>query len=65
MHEHVFVLSEEIRRNYPDGWDEEHRIAHAACPGGSPTPAACSEWTGAAIFRSRVIHQPPPRDHRR
>jgi phosphotriesterase-related protein len=29
MHEHVFVLSEEIRRNYPDGWDEERRVAHA------------------------------------
>src|SRR5579875_2055633 len=23
MHEHVFVLNEEIRRNYPAGWDEE------------------------------------------
>jgi phosphotriesterase-related protein len=30
MHEHVFVLSEEIRRNYPAGWDEELRITHAA-----------------------------------
>ncbi len=30
MHEHVFVLSEEIRRNYPDLWDEPLRIRHAA-----------------------------------
>jgi phosphotriesterase-related protein len=30
MHEHVFVLSEEIRRNYPAGWDEEARVSHAA-----------------------------------
>jgi phosphotriesterase-related protein len=30
MHEHVFVLSEEIRRNYPAGWDEDLRVAHAA-----------------------------------
>jgi phosphotriesterase-related protein len=30
MHEHVFVLSEEIRRNYPSRWDSQHRIAHAA-----------------------------------
>jgi phosphotriesterase-related protein len=29
MHEHVFVLSEEIRRNYPAGWHEERRVAHA------------------------------------
>jgi phosphotriesterase-related protein len=30
MHEHVFVLNEEIRQNYPDDWDEEVRVAHAA-----------------------------------
>lgn len=30
MHEHVFVLSEEIRQNYPAGWDEEERVSHAA-----------------------------------
>lgn len=29
MHEHVFVLSEEIRRNYPSLWDEEQRVADA------------------------------------
>lgn len=29
MHEHVFVLSEEIRRNYPEMWDEEQRVADA------------------------------------
>lgn len=29
MHEHVFVLSEEIRRNYPELWDEEERVADA------------------------------------
>lgn len=29
MHEHVFVLSEEIRRNYPDLWDEETRVLDA------------------------------------
>ncbi len=30
MHEHVFVLNEEIRLNYPGDWDEEARIADAA-----------------------------------
>jgi phosphotriesterase-related protein len=30
MHEHVFVLNEEIRLNYPAGWDEEARVADAA-----------------------------------
>ena len=30
MHEHVFVLNEEIRRNYPAYWDEEARVVHAA-----------------------------------
>lgn len=30
MHEHVFVLSEEIRRNYPGYWDEDLRVADAA-----------------------------------
>jgi phosphotriesterase-related protein len=29
MHEHVFVLSEEIRVNYPDYWDEDARVADA------------------------------------
>jgi phosphotriesterase-related protein len=29
MHEHVFVLNEEIRRNYPAGWEEEERVADA------------------------------------
>lgn len=29
MHEHVFVLNEEIRRNYPEFWDEEERVADA------------------------------------
>ncbi len=31
MHEHVFVLNEEIRQNYPSDWDEEARIADAGC----------------------------------
>ncbi len=30
MHEHVFVLNEEIRQNYPGDWDEDVRVAHAA-----------------------------------
>jgi phosphotriesterase-related protein len=29
MHEHVFVLSEEIRENYPGSWDEEARVNDA------------------------------------
>jgi len=29
MHEHVFVLNEEIRQNYPADWDEEERVADA------------------------------------
>ena len=29
MHEHVFVLNEEIRRNYPATWDEEQRTEDA------------------------------------
>jgi len=29
MHEHVFVLNEEIRENYPAYWDEETRVADA------------------------------------
>lgn len=29
MHEHVFVLNEEIRKNYPAGWDEDERVGHA------------------------------------
>jgi phosphotriesterase-related protein len=30
MHEHVFVLNEEIRQNYPGDWDEPARVEHAA-----------------------------------
>jgi phosphotriesterase-related protein len=30
MHEHVFVLSEEIRQNFPAEWDEEGRVTDAA-----------------------------------
>jgi phosphotriesterase-related protein len=29
MHEHVFVLSEEIRQNYPAYWNEDARVADA------------------------------------
>ena len=29
MHEHVFVLNEEIRQNYPAYWDEDVRVSHA------------------------------------
>jgi len=29
MHEHVFVLSEELRENYPAYWDEEKRVRDA------------------------------------
>jgi phosphotriesterase-related protein len=29
MHEHVFVLSEELRLNYPEYWDEEERVTDA------------------------------------
>jgi phosphotriesterase-related protein len=29
MHEHIFILNEEIRRNYPAGWDEHERIEDA------------------------------------
>jgi phosphotriesterase-related protein len=29
MHEHVFVLSTEIQRNFQAGWDEERRVADA------------------------------------
>ncbi len=29
MHEHVFVLNEEIRRNYPADFNEDTRVAHA------------------------------------
>ncbi|MGH3318771.1 MAG: phosphotriesterase family protein [Streptosporangiaceae bacterium] len=29
MHEHVFVLNEEVRQNYPDYWDEEERVSDA------------------------------------
>lgn len=29
MHEHVFVLNEEIRENYPHYWEEETRVADA------------------------------------
>jgi phosphotriesterase-related protein len=29
MHEHVFVLNEEIRRNYPADWNEQDRIEDA------------------------------------
>jgi len=29
MHEHVFVLNEEVRRNYPADWDENERVDDA------------------------------------
>lgn len=29
MHEHVFVLSEEFRQNYPEHWDEQQRVSDA------------------------------------
>lgn len=29
MHEHVFILNEEVRQNYPSGWDEDDRVDDA------------------------------------
>ncbi len=29
MHEHVFILNEEVRRNYPADWDEDERVDDA------------------------------------
>jgi phosphotriesterase-related protein len=29
MHEHVFVIEEELRQNYPEAWDEERIVADA------------------------------------
>lgn len=29
MHEHVFILVPEVEQNYPEGWDEQERIADA------------------------------------
>jgi phosphotriesterase-related protein len=29
MHEHVFVLNEEVRQNYPAGWNEDDRVDDA------------------------------------
>jgi phosphotriesterase-related protein len=29
MHEHVFVLNEEVRQNYPADWDEDERVEDA------------------------------------
>ncbi|MEZ0115440.1 putative metal-dependent phosphotriesterase family hydrolase [Catenulispora sp. EB89] len=29
MHEHIFVLDKEMRRNYPEMWDEETVVAEA------------------------------------
>jgi phosphotriesterase-related protein len=29
MHEHIFVLSEEVRQNYPAGWSEDDRVDDA------------------------------------
>jgi phosphotriesterase-related protein len=29
MHEHVFVLTPDVQRNYPEEWDEEARVADA------------------------------------
>lgn len=37
MHEHVFVLSEEIRQSLPETWDEQERVSDA---NGALLPAA-------------------------
>lgn len=29
MHEHIFVLTADVQHNYPDGWDEQARVADA------------------------------------
>ncbi|HVB46723.1 MAG TPA: phosphotriesterase-related protein [Streptosporangiaceae bacterium] len=29
MHEHIFILSPELEQNYPEGWQEEERVADA------------------------------------
>jgi phosphotriesterase-related protein len=41
MHEHVFVLNEEIRGNYPAGWDEENRVDDAILKLNALTKRGC------------------------
>src|SRR5215467_12862688 len=58
MHEHVFILNEEIRQNYPQAdWDEEERVADATVIGlaaisaasrkSRPAPTSTSSWRPA------------------
>ncbi|HEX3489984.1 MAG TPA: phosphotriesterase-related protein [Streptosporangiaceae bacterium] len=50
MHEHVFVLNEEIRRNYPATWDEDQRTEDAVAK-----LNALHERGGATIADPTVI----------
>jgi phosphotriesterase-related protein len=42
MHEHLFVLNEEIRQNYPADWDEDARIEDAAAKLTALTSRGCA-----------------------
>jgi hypothetical protein len=48
MHEHVFVLREEIRLNYPGGWDEENRSPTRPGRGERGRPRGRDEENGVA-----------------
>jgi phosphotriesterase-related protein len=50
MHEHVFVLNEEIRQNYPGDWDEDTRVAHAAAQLNKAVAAGISTIADATVI---------------
>jgi phosphotriesterase-related protein len=50
MHEHVFVLNEEIRQNYPAYFDEEVRVAHAAAQLGKAAERGVATIADATVL---------------
>ncbi len=58
MHEHVFVLSEEIRHNYPAGWVEDDRVDDAIAKLTALTDRGCQTIVDPTVLGlGRDIHR--------
>jgi phosphotriesterase-related protein len=58
MHEHVFVLSEEVRQNYPAGWNEDDRVDDAIAKLNALAARGCQSIVDPTVLGlGRDIHR--------
>ena len=65
MHEHVFVLNEEIRQNYPAGWGEDDRVDDAIAKLNALAARGCQTIVDPTVLGLGRDIQPDPAGRRR